>query len=248
MAGRFHENTAHERVLVRNAPKEGDEFTVEAIVSADSIDAAAAVRTIVSRWSGDKNSLEAHGWSLGLTGKKSAHKPLNLILQLVGEDENMNTSYEVVPSGIFLKLKTAYHVVVRVSCAEGKVTFLAEELGSPAARPQTTTVKHAIVGKLGTGQATAVIGGIFRRSAHQFDGEIRAVRIAAGVLADDALSRDPSRWSDAGAMVWDAQRAAAPGFEWTGGVSVAESPDPRARAMADLCHVLLNSNEFIYVH
>jgi hypothetical protein len=246
--GRFHENTIHERVLVRNAPKEGDEFTVEAIFTPESVDAAAAVRTIVSRWSGDKNSLEAHGWSLGLTGRKSAHKPLNLILQLVGEDRNMNTSYEVVPSGIFLKLKTPHHVAAKVSCHDGTVTFFVQELSGSDVRPQRSTVKHSIVGKLGIGQATPVIGGIFRRSAHQFDGEIRAVRIASGLLPDDALSGEPTRWTTSGMMVWEAKRASAPGFEWSGGASVAESVNPRARAMAELCHVLLNSNEFVHLH
>ncbi len=101
---------------------------------------------------------------------------------------------------------------------------------------------------LGIGQATPVIGGIFRRSAHQFDGQIDGVRISSGLLTDDALTSDPARWSAAGAVVWDAKRSGAPGFEWTGGTGVAESTDPRARAMADLCHVLLNSNEFVYLH
>ena len=246
--GRFHENTTHERVLVRNAPKEGDDFTVEAIITAESVDAAAAVRTIASRWTGEKSSLEAHGWSLGLTGRKSAHKPLNVILQLVGEDDNMNTAYEVAPSGIILKLGTPYHVIAKVSCSDGTVTFVVKDLSVPDGERRAATVKHSIVGKLGTGAPTPVIGGIFRRSAHQFDGRIEAVRISAGLLPDDARSDDPGRWTTAGGVAWDAKHSTEAGFEWTGGVSSAESSDPRGRAMADLCHVLLNSNEFIYLH
>jgi hypothetical protein len=246
--GRFHENTAHERVLVRNAPKEGDEFTVEAIITPESIDAAAAVRTIVSRWSGEKSSLEAHGWSLGLTGRKSAHKPLNLIMQLVGEDENMNSAYEIAPSGLLLELGKTYHVAAKVSCAEGTVAFAVTDLNGPAGARRTATAKLNLVGKLGTGQAEPVIGGIYRRSPHQFDGRIDGVRIVSGILPDDALAGDPARWPLAGAIVWTPERAAAPGFEWTGGAALAESADPRQRAMADLCHVLLNSNEFIYLH
>jgi hypothetical protein len=247
-AGRFHENTAHERVLMRNAPREGDEFTVEAIINAETVDAAAAVRTIVSRWSGDKSSLEAHGWSLGLTGRKSAHKPLNLIMQLVGEDENMNTTYEVAPSGLILKLNTTYHVAAKVSCSEGTVMFTVKDLTTPNAAVQTATAKHHVVGKLGTGQATPVIGGIFRRSTHQFDGQIEAVRISSSLHAEEGLQSDPARWTATGVLVWNAKRPATPDFEWTGGVAVAESSDPKARAMADLCHVLLNSNEFVYLH
>ena len=33
-----------------------------------------------------------------------------------------------------------------------------------------------------------------------------------------------------------------------GGAAVVESSDPHTRAMTDLCHVLLNSNEFLYLH
>jgi hypothetical protein len=246
--GRFHENTAHERVLVRNAPREGDEFTVEAIINADSVDAAAAVRTIASRWSGEKSSLEAHGWSLGITGRKSAHKPLNVIMQLVGEDDNMNTTYEVAASGLILKLNTTYHVVAKVSCSEGTVTFSVRELTTPDGELRTATAKHSIVGKLGTGHATPVIGGIFRRSAHQFDGQIDAVRISSSLHTEDGMQSDPAKWATTGVLVWNAKRPGAPDFEWTGGVAVAESTDPKTRALADLCHVLLNSNEFVYLH
>jgi hypothetical protein len=245
---RFHENTAHERVLVRNAPKEGDDFTIEAILTAESVDTAASVRTIVSRWTGEKSSLEAHGWSLGITGRKSAHKPLNLILQLVGEDANMNTTYEVAPSGIILALAKPYYVSVKVSCSDGTVTFAVQELSTTDGERRSATVKHSIVGKLGIGTASPVIGGIFRRSAHQFDGRIDAVRISTGLLPDAALSSDPAHWATAGVVAWRAKDPMTAGFEWTGGASVAESADPRARAMADLCHVLLNSNEFIYLH
>jgi hypothetical protein len=206
------------------------------------------VRTIVSRWTGEKSSLEAHGWSLGLTGRKSAHKPLNLILQLVGEDDNMNTAYEVAPSGIILTLGKTYHVAARVSCSDGTVVFSVKDLSAPELERRSVTVKHSIVGKLGIGTASPVIGGIFRRSPHQFDGRIDAIRISGGVLTDDALTHDTARWTNTSAVIWEAKRPPTAGFEWTGGVSIADSADPRVRAIADLCHVLLNSNEFLYLH
>ncbi|MCX6952132.1 MAG: DUF1549 and DUF1553 domain-containing protein [Verrucomicrobia bacterium] len=246
--GKFRENTAHERLLVRNAPKEGDDFTVEAILMLESVDAGAAVRTIASRWTGEKGSLEGHGWSLGVTGKKSGYKPMNLIVQLVGEDENMNTAYEVVPSGIFLALRTPYHVVAKVSCSDGVVTFSVKDLSQPANERVTAKVPHKVVGKLGIGSAAPVIGGTFRRSASQFDGQIEALRIAPTLLGDGALTGEPAKWPAKSGVVWDARRENAALFEWQAGTANAESADPYARAMADLCHVLLNSNEFLYVH
>jgi hypothetical protein len=50
----FKENSPHERLVVQSGEKEGDEFTVEAIASLNSIDVNASVRTIASRWSGGK--------------------------------------------------------------------------------------------------------------------------------------------------------------------------------------------------
>jgi len=67
----FRENSAHERLLISTNEKEGDEFTVEAVATLNSIDVNASVRTLASRWNGGKDSLEAFGWSLGVTGEKS---------------------------------------------------------------------------------------------------------------------------------------------------------------------------------
>ncbi|PAW66680.1 MAG: hypothetical protein B9S34_07425 [Opitutia bacterium Tous-C1TDCM] len=250
-AAAFRENTPQERLVSKNAPREGDDFTVEAVFTLDSIDAGAAVRTIASRWNGEKSALEAHGWSLGVTGAKSGFKPRHLLLQLVGEDDNMNTAYEAVPSGIFLELGKTYHVAVRVSCSDHQATFSVRPLvaGDGAAAVRTATVKHAVVGKLGTGQASPVIGGLYRRSASQFDGQITAARIVHGLLPDDALHADPAQWTpETRGLAWSAAEAKNPYFTRAGGTANAESPDPKIRALTDLAHVLLNANEFIYLH
>ncbi len=247
-AGRFHENTARERLLVRTAPREGDDFTIEAVVKLDSLDAASAVRVIASRWNGERLSLDSHGWSLGVTGKKSAFKAGTLIVQLVGEDDNANTAYEVIPSGLEITVGRMHHVVARVSCAEGTVNFRVRDLSAPESPPRTATAKLSLVGKLGAGAATPTIGGLARRGPHQFDGVIEGVRVAPGLLADDALAAEPSRWPALGAMTWDARRPLPAGYEWQAGASTAESTDAKVRAMTDLAHVLLNSNEFLHLH
>ncbi len=245
--GRFRENTLHERLIVRAAPREGDEFTVEAIVTLESVDAGASVRTIAARWTGDKASLDGHGWSLGVTGEKSAYKPRNLIMQFVGEDDNMNTGYEVAASGLHLELRTRYHVVAKVSTNDHTVTFHTRDLSRPDGERRVAVAKQALVGKFGLGQANLVIGGLHRRGAHQFDGQIDAVRIVSGVLADPDLSPEPVRWAPGG-IAWQAPQDSLAGFDWAGGTAAVESADPRVRVLADLCHVLLNSNEFLYLH
>jgi hypothetical protein len=84
-AGQFKENTSHERLLAETHDKEGDEFTVEAIFQCNSIDRNATPRTIASRWTGAKDSIESFGWNLAVTGVKSNFTPQSVIVQLVGQ-------------------------------------------------------------------------------------------------------------------------------------------------------------------
>jgi hypothetical protein len=249
--GLFREKSEHERLLDRTAVREGDDFSVEAVFRLDSIDAAAAVRTLVSRWSGAKDSIEAYGWSLGVTGEKSRFKPRNLIVQLVGEDENSNIGYEVVASNLRVEPGRRYHATVSVSCADRMVHFTLRELDTPGAPLQTAAVHHALRGKLGLGSSTLVVGGLGKRlPGHQWDGRIEALRLSMGRPQPDAGPANPESWtaSPASLRVWNAN--AGPGADWTwaGEGKAVENTDPRRQAFADLCQVLLNANEFLYLH
>jgi hypothetical protein len=246
-ASQFKENTPQERLVTRSSEKEGDDFTVEAIVRLDSIDANAAVRTIASRWNGAKENVEAFGWSLGVTGEKSRFKPRNLIVQLVGEDENANIAYEVVPSDLRIELGATYHVAARVSCTSHSVTFRVQEISKPNAPILTSTAQHGVRGKFGQGQSTLVFGGLNKRSpSHHWDGRIEAARIVAGLADDSALSANPEKWQ-AGLVTWIAKRGPDAELAWAG-ADGADPIDPQRQAMNDLCHVLLNANEFFYLH
>ena len=87
-----------------------------------------------------------------------------------------------------------------------------------------------------------------RAAAHQWDGRIEAARVVSGLLPDDALSPDPAKWHG-GVTSWNAQFALPANLAWSGGKgSEGESADPKRTAMADLCHVLLNTSEFFYLH
>jgi hypothetical protein len=244
----FREKTGQERLLDQNQVWEGDEFTVEAVVSLDSVDAAAAVRTIASRWTGGKDSLEAYGWSLGVTGEKSRFKPRNLIVQLVGEDENSNIGYEVVASNLRLELGRRYHLVVSVSCSEHSVSFRMRDLDQPDAPVQSVTVPHVIRGKLGYGSSSLVVAGLYKRAPqHQWDGEIHALRVVSGRVSETEVSPDPKRWGQALAR-WTAESGPGTAWVWSGDGKSSEGSDARRQALNDLCQVLLNSNEFLYLH
>jgi len=250
-ASQFKEYTPHERLLARTTDKEGDEFTVEAVASLDSVDSNAAVRTIASRWNNGKDSVESFGWSVGVTGEKSRFKPRNLIIQLVGEDENRNIAYEPVASNLRIELGVTYHIAVTVSCSAHTVTFHLQALDKPGAAPQTAVAQHVVRAGLSQGASGIVIGGVSRRAAqHQWDGRIQAARLVRGLLPEESLSPDPAAWTGPALALWNAQfgpgaELAWSGAENTGGPGVI---DPRKQAFADLCQVLLNTNEFFYLH
>ena len=244
----FREKTEHERLLDKTTVREGDEFSTEAVCRLDSIDSAAAVRTLASRWSGAKDSIEAYGWSLGVTGEKSRFKPRNLIVQLVGEDENSNIGYEVVASNLRVELGRRYHITASVSCAEHTVHFSLRDLDTPGAPLQTAVATHSLRGKLGLGSSQFVVGGLSKRTApHQWDGRIEALRLLGGSAQTDGSSPDPERWGPS-LQVWKASGGPGTGWSWAGDAKAPDSGDPRRQALLDLCQVLLNANEFLYLH
>lgn len=248
-ASQFKEGTPQERLVARVKEKEGDEFTVEAIVKLDSTDVNASVRTIASRWNNGKDNVESFGWSLGVTGEKSRFKPRNLIVQLVGEDENSNISYEVVASDLRMELGVTYHVAAKVSCATHTVTFRVQEVSKPNAPVLTSTAQHGIRGKLSNGSSPLVIGGLAKRApSHQWQGRIEAARVVAELLPDTALSANAATWRES-LVSWNAKTGPTAQLAWEGPAGGdTESNDPHKLALADLCHVLLNTNEFFYLH
>jgi len=207
------------------------------------------VRTIMSRWNNGKDNVEAFGWSVGVTGEKSRFKPRNLIIQLVGEDENRNIAYEPVASDLRLELGIAYDVAVKVSCSAHNVTFRVQQTGKPNAPVLTSVVPHGVRAGLSDGASSLVIGGVNRRApAHHWDGRIEAARVVRGLLPDEALSPDPAQWTVPALVSWNAQAGLGDKLVWSSADTAAsEASDPRKVAIIDLCHVLLNANEFFYL-
>ncbi len=245
----FKFNSPHERVLVRVDEKEGDEFTVESIVKLDSVDKNAELRTLVSHWDGGKASLESFGWSIDVTGQKSRYKPRNILMQLVGEDENANIGYQVVASDIHIEVGRRYHLVAQVSSARRHVTFTVLDLDTPGAVARSAVVPMDRLAKLSQGASPICLGGLSKRNpTRQWDGQIEALRIVAGPSADSVPSTDPEQWK-AGIFIWRAADPPHSQFTWSGADSQAVQEDaPWLRAMTSLCQVLLTTNQFFYLH
>lgn len=244
---------------------ESEQFVVEAVIRLDSLFPNASVRTIASRW--DNNKV-GKGWSFGVTSEKSAYQPRNLIIQLSGDDFQGTHNYEVVPSDLRIPLDTPYYVAAVVSNKPavdqpygGSVTFYARDLSKPDAPLQSVTIRHEVVGNYINPDRKLCIGGRDLNFSSGWDGGIARVTLASGQTAPGYES--PWRTSQPGGKVIadvtaesaiEMTRVADPKKKWAWessekpDASPDKAPTPRVAALVDLCHALLNSNEFFYLH
>ena len=228
---------------------DGD-FTIEAVVLLRSLYPDASVRTIAAHW--DNNHRHV-GWSFGVTSTKSAYKPRNLILQLIGNtnDDQEPHHYEVVASNLRPELNKPYYLAASVSLrdtSEKGITFYMKDLSRKDSVMQTAKVPHEVVEGIRS-NINLSIGG--RLGHHSWDGPIDWVR-----LHNRALLAEEIADSTAGKPVgdWQFESADQLGYdtsEYANHLSV-QSGDlqlktPRDYARIALIHTLLNSNELLYV-
>ncbi|WAC21857.1 PSD1 and planctomycete cytochrome C domain-containing protein [Luteolibacter sp. SL250] len=252
----FRPGTTFEKVRVASAP-ETPEFTVEAVVNVDSVFPDASVRTIASRWNGD---LATKGWSLGLTGKTSRHKPNHLVFEITGDDFQGSLVREVVPSTIFVPDHTPFYIAAVVSNrpVEGKtfggsITFHALNLADPKAKLVSVTVPHGIGNGYVNPERKLIIGGRDTTERHLWSGGMASVSVTNKLLDVTQLAASkpmnaPERLFELNAdTLTDTYK---PTFSWEKSSGVPSSKtrsSPKLEALADLFHTLINSNEFFYL-
>ncbi|QDU92689.1 DUF1549 domain-containing protein [Lignipirellula cremea] len=238
------------------------DFTLEAVVVLDSVDADAQVRTIASQWNG---SPEEPGWSLGVSGQTSDQKSRNLLLEVVGMNDNGDRQHQTLASNLRLTLHTPYYVAVvfRVANADSAgAEFFLRDLSDPQAPLQTARVKHSLIGGYRSDAAFA-IGGRDQAQGHGWHGEIDQVRLSraalspAGLMAEasDGLSEatgavapeTPSKTIGWWRFEKDQPLANSAGDRMPLATNAPAPLLPEEQALLDFCHVLLNSNEFLYV-
>ncbi|PQO45382.1 PSD1 and planctomycete cytochrome C domain-containing protein [Blastopirellula marina] len=231
-------------------------FTIEAIVFPRKLFPDASVRTIAARWNGSNST---PGWNFGITSEKSAYRPRNLILQLIGNDQSGKVKYEVVASNLRIPSDKPYYVAAAVDFDAGTATFFARDMSYDESELETAVVKHSIVGRCGTESLRFTVGGRDAKSPHNFDGLIDDVRLTRTAITDPKkiMINDPNNLvtEDTVAM-WRFVRSDAEGplsdvqdkhplqlslRSKSGGLS------PVLVALGDYCHVLLNSSEFQFV-
>ena len=254
LAAEIARNRPEDRLVLGNKPSLPDgDFTVEAVIVLRSLYEDATVCTIAAHW--DDNN--AHpGWALGVTSQKSSYQPRNLILQLVGDPAKGGAGYEVIASGLRPELNKPYYVAVSVridDTSPSGVTFYLKDLSDPDSTMQTAQVAHRVVGHYRS-QAALMIGGRDGSARHQWDGLIDDVRVSDVAREESQLLIHDPAVDQHTVAFWRFEPV--PGFHQDASpqenhlARATSSPsaqqDARATALADLCHILLNSNEFLY--
>lgn len=234
-----------------------EDFTIEAVIELRSLYADANVRTIVSHWNGDTSH---RGWNFGVTSTKSGYKPRNLILQLVGGTPRKSgtdkPTYEVIASNLRPELNRPYYVAVSVDVdtpSESGVTFFMKDLSKPEAPLETASAPHGVIGDFHT-DLKLVIGDRDGKRRSRWDGLIDDVRVSRERLSVEQLLINDGASSDVSGF-WEFDSPDSPGRDKSKSenhLSVATDSAQSAsgvnlKALTDLCHVLLNSNEFLYV-
>jgi mono/diheme cytochrome c family protein len=230
------------------------DFTIEAYVLLRSLYDDASVRVIASQWNGDNNT---PGWSLGVTSKKSKHSPQNLILQIVANSAEGKPAYQVIPSNLRLELDKPYFVAAAVK-TEGEAreaTFYVKELAATDKPLQTAQAPISVRGDY-RGKTSLVLGGRDGQARATWDGVLDDVRLSSAALPPEDLlvNNTADRETTVGLWQFEDQPSFYADSSGRGNrlfpaspTTTPQSRSPRDAARIDFCHVLLNSNEFLYV-
>ena len=232
------------------------DFTIEAYLSARSVAETGAVRTVAAKWDGDAKH---PGWGLGLTGKGSRRKPQTLALQLVGTKPDGTVGEEAVFADHHVALNKPYYLAVAVTLARGQtpgqVTFSLKDLSNDDEPLLVATVPHAITGGLGNALPFTIGVRSAPKADAGFDGLLDDVRLSDAALPADQLlyTREGTGPTTAGYWRFEAKPGVFKDTSPLGRdirpatVKTVVAQDTRQAAWADLCHVLLNASEFLYV-
>jgi hypothetical protein len=245
--------TPQDRLMVgdRDPLPDGD-FTIEAFVLLRAPYPTGEVRTIAARWDG---SLKRAGWALGVTGEKSRYKPMTLLLQLATGNEN-DKEAEPLFSGLSLVPGRPYFVAASVSLAntaKPSIHFYTKDLSNDDEPVQSAIVEHHLTNNP-TFSSPFTIGGRWGERRHLWDGLIDDVRLSQIALPVEQLLLTSETLLDNTVGYWRFENH-------TGAFSDSSinhhhlmpittstgSQNAKLEAWIDLCHVLLNANEVLYV-
>ena len=247
----LYENTP--RIFKKKGIELGTSWTIEAITRLDHIHANANVNTLLSQWSG---SQQKAGWTFGITSAKSAYEPRNFIMQLIGENIGGDTIYRVIDSNLQIPLGKTHYLSCSVTLnpkGDSHVHFVWEDLETSDSKIQEARVKHDIIALQSVSSDELFLGG---RSTgqHFWNGNIKHFRISSPAISQEhSLISEKNNVPDQKVVKLDLNFATSPkqvledkGF--LPKTTPKKTSSPQTEALAALCHVILTSNEFLYLH
>ncbi|WP_437231201.1 DUF1553 domain-containing protein [Planctomicrobium sp. SH661] len=251
----FHGEHAADWLAVAHRPEmTSEEFTIEAFFQLDSIADSSALRTIVSKSDGNHSE---PGWIFGVTGKGSRRKPQTLVLQLFGRSSTGSLVEAALFSDQHVDINKPFFAAVSLQLAKenhpGIARFYLKDLSNDDEPLLVAEIPHRIVGGIENGKPLMI--GCQKPTRHHFDGMIDEVRLSEGVLAQNQLLYSAERATTTTIGYWRfepvpgiLQDSSQNGFNIDPPThNSSPSEGASSAAFVNLCHVLLNCNEFLYV-
>jgi len=232
----------------------GNSWTIEAIARLDRIHANAHVNTLLSQsaWSHQKQ-----GWSFGITSAKSAYEPRNFIMQLTGENVGGDVIYRVIDSNIQLPLETELYLACSIHLSpdgNSKAHFAWKNLDDPQAELQEASVEHEVATLSPDMKDGQFLGGR-SNGQHFWNGTLKRLRVSSPAIEKESriLNKpDGDEYESRAKLDLDLssnqeQVLHKKGFRLLSS-GAKDVSSPRLEALTALCHAVLTSNEFLYLH
>ncbi len=250
----FQPGSDHEKIAAQVSPVEEQAFSIEAVVWLDSLYQDSSVRTIASRWNGKQTT---PGWSLGVTGRSSKFSAGQLVMQLVGRDFQDSLVLEVVESGLQVPVRKPFYIAAVLSSDTlpgqtfgGNIRFYTKDLSDPSAVLKETRIAHAIGDGYVNPDRSLLVGGRDAQVGHVWSGGIHRMVIRNGFITPESILSGPVMRQSGDTISLDGNALAgaeSSQFKWIAPQrSSSVGNTAQLEALADLFHVLINSNEFLY--
>lgn len=242
------------RIFKGDNLKLGNSWTIEAIAQLNRIHPNAHVNTLLSQsaWNHQRQ-----GWSFGITSTKSAYEPRNFIMQLTGENVGGDVVYRVIDSNLRLPLETELYLACSVHLSpdgNSKALFAWKNLDDPQSKLQESDVEHEVATLSPDMKDGQFLGGR-SNGQHFWNGTLKRLRVSSPAIAmEPRIFNEPNEEEGIVSTQLDLNLSSNPeqvleekGFRLlTSGAKDVSSP--RLEAITALCHAVLISNEFLYLH
>ena len=222
------------------------DFTIEGfILLKPSDEKKAQPITIAAQWNGLRS-----GWSFGVAAGE-----LRLLLNGDPPPNSIPPS-ETLSSGLRIETGKPYFVAVSVKLDDPTpqgVTFYAKDLSNDDQPIQVASVPHLVTAGIRT-HTPLRLGALADSTPDLFHGLLDDIRLSTTALPAEQLLLNHPAVTESTVGYWKFERDpgeyrdSSPHHADIAPTMIQPPPiDPRAAALTDLCHVLLNSNEFLYL-